>query len=107
MPRSYDGEPIRPGGDIQVSVFDLLRKPWMATCRETGERLSDYLDEELRGRTLVRVRRHLARCERCQALLASVGRTIEELRSLRSDEMAPATDATVAAVLSRIDRDRS
>ena len=88
-------------------MLDLLLKPWVATCHETGERLSDYVDGELEGRGLLRIRRHLARCERCQALLASLSQTIEGLLSLGSDETAPASDATVAAVLSRIDRGRS
>ncbi len=92
---------------IQANVLNLLLKPWVATCHETGERLSDYVDGELHGRTLLRIRRHLARCERCQALLDSLSRTIEELRSLGSDDAAMPSAATVAAVLSRIDRERS
>jgi len=87
--------------------MELFLKPWMATCQETGERLADYVDNELEGRTLVRVRRHLARCKRCQALLASLTRTLEELRTLRVGEPELVDEATVSAVLARIDRDGS
>jgi anti-sigma factor RsiW len=90
---------------IQVTVMSFFLRPWMATCHETGERLSDYVDGELEGRTRLRVRRHLARCERCQALLASLNRALEELRSLGSSQTEPVSDATVSAVLARIERE--
>ena len=63
-------------------------------------------DDELEGRALVRVRRHLARCERCQALLASLTRTLEELRTLRARDTELVSEATVSAVLARIDGER-
>lgn len=88
-------------------MLNILLKPWVATCHETGERLSDYVDDELEGRSLLRVRRHLARCERCRALLESLTRAIEELRSLGTSDAAMPSPATVAAVLSRIERERS
>jgi anti-sigma factor RsiW len=77
-------------------------KPWMASCRETRDRLSDYLDDELSARTRTRIRRHLSRCKRCQALLESLTRTLEQLRSLGSAEPEPAP-ATVRAVVERIE----
>jgi predicted anti-sigma-YlaC factor YlaD len=84
-------------------VLSLLLKPWIATCHETRDRLSDYLDGELAGRRLARVRRHLAHCERCRAMLDSLSRTLEQLQSLGAQEqVAP---GTVSAVLSRIQRD--
>ena len=57
-------------------MLNLLLKPWIASCQETGNRISDYLDGELEGRSLARVRRHLARCKRCQAMLESMQRTL-------------------------------
>jgi anti-sigma factor RsiW len=63
---------------------------WNGTCHETGEHLSEHLDGELRGLTRLRVARHLARCKLCQAVLRSLVRTIEELRSIGSVEPAPA-----------------
>jgi len=77
-------------------------KPWMATCRETRERLSDYLEDELEGRTRTRVMRHLARCKRCQAMLESLTRTLEQLRALGTVEPAEPTPATARAVVERI-----
>jgi hypothetical protein len=69
-------------------MFDLLLKPWVATCHETGERLSDY-----------------HRCRRCQALLASLTRTIDQLRSLGPDERTEPSQTTVEAVAARIRRE--
>jgi anti-sigma factor RsiW len=89
-----------------VHVLNLLMKPWMATCRETRERLSDYLDGDLGARTRRRVARHLARCKHCQALLESLTRTLAQLRSLGSVEQASPAPATVRAIVERIERER-
>jgi anti-sigma factor RsiW len=89
-----------------VNVLSLLMKPWMATCRETADRLSDYLDGDLGARTRRRISRHLARCEHCQALLASLTRTLEQVRSLGSVDPGFAEPATVRAVIERIERER-
>ncbi len=86
-------------------MLNLLLKPWIASCHETRDRISDYLDGELEGRNLARVRRHLARCHRCQAMLGSLSRMLEQLRSLGSTEQVAPTPATVSAVLARIQRD--
>lgn len=80
-------------------------KPWMASCRETRDRLSDYLDDALDARTRTRIMRHLSRCERCQALLESLSRTLEQLRSLGSSEQLEPAPATVKAIVERIERD--
>jgi anti-sigma factor RsiW len=89
-----------------VTVLNLLMKPWMATCRETRERLSDYLDGDLGARTRRRVGRHLARCKHCQALLESLTRTLEQLRSLGSIDQGTTEPATVRAIVERIERER-
>ena len=86
-------------------MLRLLLKPWIATCRETRDRLSDYLDGDLGARTRARVMRHLARCEHCQALLASVTRTLEQLRSFGSVDQASPEPATVRAVIERIEKE--
>ena len=88
-------------------MLNLLLKPWIASCQETGERMSDYLDSELEGRNLKRVSRHLARCKRCRAMLDSLNRTLEQLRSLGSPEQVAPEAATVTAVLSRIQHESS
>jgi anti-sigma factor RsiW len=89
-----------------VNVLQLPMKPWMATCRETRARLSDYLDDDLRPRTRRRVSRHLARCKHCQALLESLTRTLEQLRSLGSIDQGTTEPATVRAIVERIERER-
>ena len=86
-------------------MLNVLLKPWIASCQETGDRMSDFLDGELEGRSLTRVRRHLSRCDRCRAMLDSLQRTLEQLRSLGSPEQVAPEPATVTAVLSRIQRD--
>lgn len=88
-------------------MLNLLLNPWIASCQETGNRISDYVDGELEGRNLTRVRRHLARCKRCQAMLESLQRTLEQLRSLGSPEQVAPEPATVSAVLSRIQHESS
>ena len=88
-----------------MSVLSLLVKPWVATCRETTARLSDYLDGELGGRARTRIVRHLERCEHCQALRESLSRTIEQVRSLGRVEEASLAPATVRAVVERIERE--
>jgi anti-sigma factor RsiW len=81
-------------------------KPWVATCRETRDRLSDYLDGDLGTRTRTRIKRHLARCEHCRALLASLTRTLDQLRSLGGGDEGAPEPATVRAVVERIERER-
>ena len=86
-------------------MLSLLLKPWIATCRETRDRLSDYIDGDLGARTRIRVMRHLARCERCRALLDSLTRALDQLRSLGALEHASTAPAAVKAIVERIERD--
>ena len=48
-------------------------------CDEIGDRLSEYLDEELGAVDRVRVALHLVACPRCAAAAASLAETIEAL----------------------------
>lgn len=84
-------------------------KPWVATCAETRERLSDHLEGDLTGREQKRVLRHLARCRHCRAILESLARTLDHVRSLGQVDVpapAPATVSTADAVVERIRRER-
>jgi predicted anti-sigma-YlaC factor YlaD len=83
-------------------VLSLLLKPWIATCHETLDHLSDYLEDELDARTRRRIVRHLARCERCRAMRESLSRTLEQLTSLGTMEQVAPAPATVNSVLERI-----
>lgn len=85
-------------------MLSVLLKPFMASCRETRERMSDYVDDELDARARIRVWRHLSGCKRCQTLLESLTRALEQLRSLGDAEQAPPAPATVRAVIERIER---
>jgi predicted anti-sigma-YlaC factor YlaD len=80
-------------------------KPWVATHRETRDRLSDYIDGDLDAHTRTRIMRHLARCDRCRAMFESLTRTLEQLRSLGVDQVTP-TPGTVEAVVEQIRRER-
>jgi predicted anti-sigma-YlaC factor YlaD len=86
-------------------VLSLLLKPWIATCHETRDRLSDFLEDELDARTRRRIVRHLARCERCCAMRESLSRTLEQLRSLGTVEQVATAPATVSSVLERVQRE--
>lgn len=87
--------------------MEVLMRPWVATCAETRERLSDHLDGELDGREQKRVLRHLVRCRHCRAMLQSLAHTLDHLRSLAAVDLpAPAQGSTAAAVLERIRRER-
>lgn len=80
-------------------------KPWVASHRETRDRLSDYIDGDLDTRTRTRIMRHLARCKRCRAMYESLTRALEQLGTLGSVDPAAPAPATVDAVVERIRRD--
>ena len=80
-------------------------KPWVASHRETRDHLSEYVEGELDDRTRTRIMRHLARCDRCRAMLESFLRTLEQLRSLGDMEQVTPAPATANAVLRRIQQD--
>jgi predicted anti-sigma-YlaC factor YlaD len=80
--------------------MDWVLRPWVATCDQTRERLSEQLEGALRGREAKRVLRHLARCPNCRKALRSLARTVDGLRSLgRSDELLPRAETSIAGVV--------
>lgn len=84
--------------------MDLL----VGSCEETGERLSDRMEGELRGFRRLRVAMHLWRCEGCSALLRSLTRTVDEVRELgRIDYVAPSAGSVSDEVVERIRRESS
>ncbi len=84
----------------------MIRNPLAASCEETGEAMSDLIDGELRGWRRWRVLRHLATCERCQAVYRSLLRTLGVLREVGAIELAP-QPALADAVVDRIRRESS
>jgi anti-sigma factor RsiW len=69
------------------------------------ERMSDFLEDDLSSRQRARVLRHLARCERCRAMLDSLTRTLHQLQSLARIEHVATAPATVSSVVERIRRE--
>jgi anti-sigma factor RsiW len=85
--------------------MEMLMWPWMASCHETEESLSDHLEGELPPRRERRVLRHLARCERCQEVLESFRRTVEQLRALGKPDVVEPDPALADVVVERIRRE--
>jgi anti-sigma factor RsiW len=82
-----------------------LMNRFVASCAETRESLSDYVDAELRPRERRRIIGHLLICRRCRAVLRSLRATIAGLNAIGPAEPAP--DAGVAdSVIARIRDER-
>jgi anti-sigma factor RsiW len=82
-----------------------LMNRFVASCAETRESLSDYVDDELRPRERRRIIGHLLMCRRCRAVLRSLRATIAGLNAIGPAEPAP--DAGVAdSVIARIRDER-
>lgn len=93
------------GRSVQVgmSAVMVVMRPWVASHEETQERLSAYLEGELRGREHKRVVRHLALCPVCRDILRSLAQTLERLRSLgRGDTPPPVGPSVADAIVDRI-----
>jgi predicted anti-sigma-YlaC factor YlaD len=86
-------------------VINVLLRPWVATCGETQERLSDHLEGGLRGREAKRVLRHLARCPHCREALRTLTRAVDGLRSFGRLQVAPEGPSVADAVVERIRRE--
>jgi len=82
----------------------LIERIWQGSCHETAELMSRHLEDDLAGLRGGRVRRHLARCAACQAVLRSLARVVDELRSFRGDGVSP-TPSVADAVVLRIRHD--
>jgi predicted anti-sigma-YlaC factor YlaD len=95
------------GGRRIQAAMELVLRPWVATCAETRERLSAHLEGELVGREAKRVLRHLARCRHCRALLQSLTRAVEHVRSLGQAGAALPAPSVAEAVVDRIRDGRS
>lgn len=93
------------GRSVQVGMNAVMvvMRPWVASHEETQDRLSAYLEGELRGRERKRVARHLSLCPICREIMRSLARTVERLRSLGRGDTSPPLGPSVAdAVVDRI-----
>jgi anti-sigma factor RsiW len=52
------------------------------TCREVGDRLSEYLDEELGALDRARLALHLAACPRCAEAARTLAETVRAIHRL-------------------------
>lgn len=71
----------------------LAKRRFMRDHRWTGERMSDYLDGELREAERARIERHVHWCPECRRALETLRRTLTALMALRatpSESIAPA-----------------
>jgi anti-sigma factor RsiW len=78
---------------------------FVASCAETRESLSDYVDDELRPRERRRIIGHLLMCRRCRAVLRSLRATIAGLNAIGPAEPAPDT-GVADSVIARIRDER-
>lgn len=92
------------GGRVERTMQALMW-PWVATCEETRERLSDHLEGNLVGRDAKRVLRHLARCDRCREVLRSLAHAVESMRSLARVDVPSTAPSVADVVVERIRRD--
>ncbi len=69
------------------------RRP--ASCKAMFAQLSDYLDEQLDDSLCEKLEEHFAGCAPCEAFLASLESTIEQLRSMPAEELKPGVVAKI------------
>ena len=62
------------------------------SCRETLERLDDYLDDALSTGGRRQVEEHLNRCDRCRKELASLGALLDTAQELSARRVEPGRD---------------
>jgi anti-sigma factor RsiW len=60
-----------------------------ARCKAMFAELSDYLDEQLDESLCEEIERHMSDCGPCQAFLATLEATIEQLRKPAADSALP------------------
>lgn len=56
--------------------------PLRCTCRDVGERLSEYLDDELDAADRARVELHLSACPHCTAAAVALAETIRAIHRM-------------------------
>lgn len=92
---------------IEPSMMMRMMRPWIGSCVETGERLSDHLEHGLAPGVERRVQRHLSWCRRCRALYESLARIVEKVRALGNEDVRTPAPSIVAVVTERIRRGSS
>ena len=78
---------------LEKTAVNSQRRP--ASCKALFAQLSDYLDEQLDDSLCQKLEEHLEGCAPCEAFLASLESTIEQLRRVPPDRLKPAAAATI------------
>lgn len=76
----------------------LARMRFMRDHRWTHSHLSAYLDEELEPRERARVEEHTGICPHCRRILATLRRTLDGLRGLKTEGHPDLADAVIERV---------
>ncbi len=79
--------------EIKRTSANSERRP--ASCKALFAQLSDYLDEQLDDSLCQKLEEHFDGCAPCEAFLASLESTIEQLRKAPADQLKPATAAKI------------
>jgi RNA polymerase sigma-70 factor, ECF subfamily len=79
--------------EIKRTSANSERRP--ASCKALFAQLSDYLDEQLDDSLCQKLEKHFDGCAPCEAFLASLESTIEQLRKAPADQLKPAAAAKI------------
>jgi len=73
----------------------LANRRYMREHRWAHGHLSEYVDEELRAADVTRVEAHVGICPHCGRVLATLRRTLDELRWLREEPALGVADSVI------------
>lgn len=73
----------------------LARRRFMREHRWTHEHLSEYVDAELAPTQTARVEEHVGLCPQCRRVLATLRRTLENLRTLPAEPRPGVADGVI------------
>ena len=93
-----DGHKRRiPGNNASTEIKRTSANPERrpASCKALFAQLSDYLDEQLDDSLCQKLEEHFDGCAPCEAFLASLESTIEQLRKAPADQLTPAAAAKI------------
>lgn len=68
------------------------------TCRELVELVTDYFENALPARELLRVEQHLAACDGCERYVAQMRQTVQTLGALKQEDLSPEAQAKLLDV---------
>lgn len=76
----------------------LERRRFMREHRWTHAHLSGYIDGDLSAGPSTRVEEHVGLCPQCRRVLATLRRTLAELRALRSEPKPGVTEGVIERI---------